>query len=179
MPIAVRSREARNQHVWPEGANHSHHVTERDIVPSPLLEGLVGILRIAEIGNSAEALFHAVIAIGGRQLQRAQHAQHVEQIASDFVLPAFAASERHQQRGHAFAARLESQHAAIFVVGMRDGLHQASGGLQAKQHLLQSRRACVGRQRIDRAGLVHGSLGHRRCRHRGKTGQQSEAERSD
>ena len=137
---------------------------ERDIVPAPFLKGFFGILRVAEIRDPAEALLHSVIAIGRGQLQRAQHAQHVEQIAADFVLAAFAAGESHQKRRDSFAARLERQHASIFVIGMRRGLHQAGRGLQPNQHLLQSGCAGVGRQRIDRTVVTRRGLGRGRRR---------------
>ena len=154
--IAVRPGEARHQHIGTKSADHSHHVAERDVMPAPLLKSLIRILGIAEIGDPAEALFHSVVAIGCSKLQRAQHAQHIEQVAADLVLAAFAASQSHQQRRYSLAARLEGQHASVFVVGMRDGLHQAGGGLQAQQHLLQACRAGVRGQedRRDLAGVA-------------------------
>src|SRR5438552_18264044 len=115
MPVALRSGEARNQYVRAKGSDYPHHVGECDIVSAPLLKCFFRILRISEIRYPAKALLDPVIAIGSRQLQRAQHAQNVEEIASYLVLPAFAARESHEQRGGAVAARLECQHAAVFV----------------------------------------------------------------
>src|SRR5713226_264255 len=44
---------------------------------------------------------------------------------------------------------------------MRGGLHQASCGVQPEQHLLQSRRSCILRQRIYRARRPSRSLAQR------------------
>ena len=72
-------------------------------------------------------------------------------------MPAFAAVERHQQCRNALAARFEGQHAAIFVVGMGIGLHQAGGGLQAAQHQLQASGSRVLRDRL--VIMIDGMIG--------------------
>ncbi len=154
VPVAVGTGEACDQNIGTKGANHAHHVAERDVMSAPLLESLVRIFRIAEIRDPAEALFHSVVTIGCRQLQRAENAQHVEQIASYFVLTTFAAGERHQKGGISFPARLQGQHAAIFVVGMRGGLHQTGRGLQAEEHLLQAGGSGIRGKRIHRTSWV-------------------------
>ena len=163
--IAVGPREARNQHVRTKGSDHAHHVAEGNVVSAPFLECFFGIFRIAEIRHPAEALFHSVVAIGSSQLQRAQYPQHVKQVASYFVLAAFAAGESHQQGRVSLAAGLEGQHASILVVGVRGGLHQAGSGLQAEQHLFKARRPGVRGQRIDWTRPACRRLGRGRSHH--------------
>ena len=116
---------------------------KRDIVATPFLESLFRCLGKTEISNAREALFNTVVTVGSQQLQGANDAKLVEEIAADFVLPAFAAIERELQHAHAVPARFERQHAAIFVVGVRDRVHQARCGVQPPQHLLQASRAGV------------------------------------
>src|SRR5208282_2144828 len=58
------------------------------------------------------------------------------------------ARQRHQHRRDAFAARLQSQHAAVFVIGMRIHLHQPRRRLQASQHQLQPRHTGFLRERL-------------------------------
>src|SRR3954454_18216135 len=91
--IALGAAEARNQNVRPEGANHAYHVAESDVVSMPLLESLFWVFGKTEIGDASEALFNPVVAIGARQLQRTQHAEHIEKIAADLVLAALPAVE--------------------------------------------------------------------------------------
>ena len=144
---------------------------------APFLEGFFGIFRIAEIRYPAEALFHSVVAIGSSQLQCAQHAQHVKQVAAYFVLTAFAAGESHEQRRVSLAAGLQGQHASVLVVRMRSGLHQAGGGLQAEQHLFEARRPGVRGQRIDWTRPACRRLGLDRSRHTEENGEQGESNR--
>ena len=146
--IAWGALKASADHIRTEGANHAHHVAQRDIVTAPLLECLLRRLGETEIGNAREALLDSVVAVGGQQLQRADDAELVEQIAADFVLPALAAIERKLQHADAVPARFQREHAAVFVVGMGDGMHQARRGVQAAQHLLQTGGAGVDGKRL-------------------------------
>src|SRR5271166_5718086 len=124
--------------IWPESANHPNHVAERDIVTTPLLERLLRSLGEAEIGDACEALLDSVVTVGGQQLEGSDDAQLIEQIASDFVLPAFTAIERELQHADAVSARFQSEHATVLVVRMSNGVHQACRGVQASQHLFQT-----------------------------------------
>src|SRR5215471_9485698 len=81
--------------------------------------------------------------IGGKQFFRTQNAEYIRQVAADFVLAPFAAVEGHEQRADAVAARLESQQAAVFVIGMSDYLHQARRGAEAEQFEVQPGEAFV------------------------------------
>ena len=80
-----------------EGSNHAHHVAQRNIVTTPLLECLLRSLGEPKIGNAREALLDSVVTVGSQQLQRADDAELIEQIAANFVLPAFTAIERELQ----------------------------------------------------------------------------------
>ena len=171
--VARRALKARADHVRAKGADDAHHVGQRDIVATPFLEGLLGRLGKAEIGDAGEALFHSVIAVSGQQLQRANNAQFVEQIAADHVLAALAAIERQLQNTVAMAAGLKSQHAAIFVVGMGDRMHQARRGVQAAQHELEAGGSGVNRQRL---GVDPRRRNLRRCSH-AKRQQQEQRQR--
>ena len=140
MPIAICPRKPRHQYIRTKGSNHLHHIRQRNIMPLPLLKCFFGSLRISKVSHARKSLLDAVKAIGSQQLQSPQHTQHVEQIAAQLVLPTFAARQRHQQRQGAFPARLQRQHATVFVIGMRRDLHQPRRGVQASQHQLQPRR---------------------------------------
>ena len=74
--------------------------------------------------------------------------EFVEQVAADLVLPALAAVQGQLQGGDAVPARFQRQHAAVFVVGMRGGVHQAGRGVQAAQGQLQAGDAGVHGQRL-------------------------------
>ena len=136
--VARVALKASADHIRTEGANHPHHVAQRDIVTAPLLERLFWSLGETEIGDPREALLDSVVAVGRQQLQRADDAELIQQIAADFVLPALAAIERELQHARAVPARLQREHAAVFVVGMSNGVHQPRRGVQSAQHHLQS-----------------------------------------
>ena len=133
VPIALGSRESRHQHIRAELPNHPHNICERNVMSLPLLKCFLGIFRIAEVRYPREALLDAVVAVGGQHFERAQHAQLIEQVAAGFVLPAFAAGQGQQGHGRAPAPRLERQHAAVFVIGMRIHLQQPRRGLEPPQ----------------------------------------------
>ena len=74
MAVAVFALETGDDDVGAEGADHSNEIGESDIVAAPFLKGLVGGLGEAEVGNAAEALFDAVVFVGGEHLERAKNA---------------------------------------------------------------------------------------------------------
>ena len=80
--IAVGPRESRDQYVGTKSSNHSNHISQRNVMPLPLLEGFVGIFRISEVGYPRESLFDSVITVCRQKLKCAQHAQRVKQIAA-------------------------------------------------------------------------------------------------
>ena len=66
-----------------------------------------------------------------------EFAEFVGKGVAGFVLSTFAASEGHQQRLHALAAGFICEQAAIFVIRMRSGMHEARRCIQPSQHLFQ------------------------------------------
>src|SRR5271157_1687204 len=146
--VARAALKASTDYVRAEGANHTHHVAQRDIVTTPLLECFLRSLGKAKIGNTREALLDSVITIGDQQLERAYDAELIEQIAANFVLPAFTAVQRELQHAHTVPARLQREHAAVLIVRMSHGVHQARRRVQAPQHLLQPSGAGVDGKRL-------------------------------
>jgi hypothetical protein len=74
------------------------------------------------------------------------------------VLAAFAAGEGEQRAAHAEAAREISEQRAVFVVGVGDDHHQAGGGGEALERLLEGgwpRSSAIGRAML--VGSVDGS----------------------
>ena len=150
MPIPLRPRKPRHQHIRTELPDHPHNIRQRNVMSLPLLKRLLRIFRIPKIRHPRKTLLYPVITIRGQHLQRPQHAQLIEQIASRLVLPALAARQRHQSHGRALAPRLQRQHAAVFVIRMRIHLQQSRCRLQPPQRLLQPQRPRILRQRINR-----------------------------
>ena len=146
VPIPIRPRKPRHQHIRTKRSNHPHHVRQRRIVPAPLLKRLVRRFRKSKIRHARKPLLHSVILIRRQQLLRPQHAQHIRQIAANLVLPALAAIQRHQQRAHAAPARLQCQHPAIFIIRMRHHLHQPRRSPQPQQFQPQPRHPLILRQ---------------------------------
>ena len=112
----------------------------------PFFQRFVGVLGETKIGDARKALIDAVVTVRAEQLQSSQHAEGIEQAASHLVLAAFAARKRHEQRVRAKAAGFQREHAAVLVVGMRGGVHQARGGFQTLDRPTQSGCANVLRQ---------------------------------
>ena len=69
------------------------------------------------------------------------------------------------------ASRFECQHAAILVIRMRSGLHQACGRTEAKQHLLQPSDPRILRKRIYRTDFVSGRVS--------RSGYEQESDKED
>src|SRR6516162_10268032 len=103
--IAWGALEASADDIRTEGANHPHHIAQRDIVAAPLLECFFRGLGEAEIGHAREALLDSVVAVGGQQLQGTDDAELIKQIAAELVLPSLAAIQRELQYADAVPAR--------------------------------------------------------------------------
>ena len=153
VPVTGRSRKPCHQHVRTKRSNHPHHVGERYVVSAPLRESLVGTFRKPKIGHAREALLHSVIFVRCQQFQGSQHAQHIRQIAADLVLPTLAAVQGHQQHARSAPARLQREHSAIFIIGMRDRLHQPRRRAQPPQHQPQAEDSSILRK-FRRSALV-------------------------
>src|SRR5215469_5844002 len=107
MPIAGRPLEARDQYIRSKRTNDPHDIGHGYIIAVPLLKSLFLALREPEIRYPREPLFCTVIAVRCSQFQSAQYAEHIEQVASDFVLATLAAVQRQQQHGVALAPRFQ------------------------------------------------------------------------
>ena len=135
--VAVGALEARYQYIRTEGSDHAHDICEAGLVTMPLLKRLVGILGKPEVRDARETLLHPVEAIRGRQLERAQNTEHVEQIAANLVLTPFAAIQGQQQHGVPFSAGLARHHAAVFVVRVCGCVHEPRSCAEPPEHQLQ------------------------------------------
>ena len=148
MPVAAVAPETSADHVRTEGANHAHHIAKGDVMAVPHLKGFIRRFGESEIGNPGETLVNSVIAVGRQQLQGANDAEFIQKIAANFVLAAFATIQGELQGGDAVSARFKREHAAVFVVRMGDGMHEARRGMQAAQHLFQPGVAGIHRKRL-------------------------------
>src|SRR5581483_798091 len=77
MAVTIRAAEAGHDNIWTEGANDAHHVGQNHVVAVPLLKSFVRILGKSEIGDTSEALLHAVIPIRRSQFEGTQDAKHI------------------------------------------------------------------------------------------------------
>src|SRR5882757_7987463 len=141
--IAARAGETGDQNVGPKSANDSDHVSKRDVVAVPLFHRFVGALGKSKIGDARKALVYAVVAVRSQEFQSAKNAKRVEQAAADLILSAFATGKGHQERMRALASRFESEHAAIFVVGVRRRMHESRGRTEALEGEPKASRADV------------------------------------
>ena len=148
MAVARRTLKAGADHVRPERANDANHIGQGNVVAAPLLEGFLGCLREAEICDAGEPLLDAIVAVGTQQFQGAKNPEFIEQIAAYLVLSALASVQGQLQGGHASPSGFQRQHAAVFVIRMRGGVHQAGRGMQTSQGQLESGDTRVDRQRL-------------------------------
>ena len=124
LPAARPLERQRQDDVRPERAHDAHDVAER-VLAAPLREGLLDAEREAELVRAAEVLLHPVVAVQRVELRGAQHAERVEQLGADRVLPAFAARQREERRAHAEAAREPNENAVVLVVRVRRHVQHA------------------------------------------------------
>ena len=96
MSIPICPRKASHEYVRTKCPNRAHQIPQRDVVPLPLLKCLLRRLRISKIRHTRKSLLDSVITIRRQKFQSPQHAQHIEQIAAQLVLPTFAARQGHQ-----------------------------------------------------------------------------------
>ena len=162
--VAVGPGEARHQHVRPELADDADDVRKRNVVTAPLLKSFFGRLRVSEISNPGEPLLDSVVTISRQQLKRAQNAELIGKGIAGFILSALASCKREQKCLHSLAPCFKRQQAAILIVRMGDYHHQATGGLQFAQLLLQACGARVLRKRIKIARSLRGRRGSARWR---------------
>ena len=120
-------------HVRADRSDHPH-VVGGDFVTSPLLERLVDAERVAEVDRAREVLLRAVEAMQCRELLRPQNAEGFEDLRSDFILSAVAASGRDEGGAVALAAIQHHEQPVVLVVRMRRRFHHdADVGEMAKR----------------------------------------------
>ena len=116
----------RDDHVGPDHPDQPHVVGD-DLVLPPLLERLFDAEREAEVDGSREVLLGAVEAVERVELLRPQHAERLEQLGSDFILPAVAARRRRQRGAISLTAIQQHQQRVVLVVGMRGRVQEDAG----------------------------------------------------
>ena len=114
-----------------------------DALVGPLGECLFLGLGEAEVDFGAEELVDAGVAVAGEQLLGAEEAESVFEVAGDGVLSAFASSEGEVGDAGSEAAGVESHHAAVFIVGMGDDVHDGGAGVELAEELLEAKGAFV------------------------------------
>jgi hypothetical protein len=85
MTIARRSTEDRDDDLRPEFPDDSHHILQ-DLIPRPVLPGLVHALGVPEVIGAGEVLMGSVEAACGEQLFGADQPQRFTQLRTDEVL---------------------------------------------------------------------------------------------
>ena len=94
---------------------------------APFLERLFDAEREAEVDRAREVLLGAVEAMERGELLGPQHAERLENLRADFVLPAVAAGRRRERRAIALSAIQHHEQPVVLVVGMRGGYHEDAG----------------------------------------------------
>ncbi len=143
-----------HDHVGANRPDHANVIVE-DLLLAPLLVGLIDAERIAEVDGAREVLLGAVVAVDGGQFLGPQHAQRLEQLGADLVLPAGAARGGQHRRAVALAVREHGEHGAVLIVRVADGLEEDADIAELSEHEAEA----------DLAGLAgDGSrLGAHRC----------------
>ncbi len=132
LPAALSVRPHGDDDVGPNRADQPDVIAE-DLLPPPLLVGLVRAERVAEVDGAREVLLGAVELVHREQFLGPRRGERVEQLRPDLVLASVAARRAHDDRAHALAPAHRRQHPVVLIVGMRHGLHQHGGGLQLAQ----------------------------------------------
>ena len=117
VPAAVLGREAGEDDVRPEQADHPDDVAQ-DLLLAPEFEGLLGGLGIAEIDGPGEELLGPVDPAGGQELLRPEEADLGPFFRADQILAAFAPGHREIGGPEAAALREIGQDGGILVVRM-------------------------------------------------------------
>ena len=147
MPIALVALKARHDHQRPFDPDDADNVPQH-VFPAPLVERLFEALRKTVVHDRGEVLaIDAVVPVGDGQFLGADQPEAVEELRPERVVSGLAAIEREQRDARAHATAGERQHAAVLVIGMRRGVHQARRGRQLLQPMPRARGAGVLGQR--------------------------------
>jgi len=125
-----------------------------DAVVAPSGEGFLLRFRKAEVDFCAPELLGAVVLAGLEELAGADEAEGVVGIGGHGVLAAFAAGEGEEGAADAEAAREIGEQGAVFVVRMGDDHHEAGGGGEAPEGLLEGCCATVFGEGLGYAGRL-------------------------
>src|SRR5207253_10474304 len=96
LPAAGPIRAQSDDDVGTNRAHEAHEVGD-DLVAAPFLERLLDAEGEAKVDRAGEVLLGAVEAVQGRELLGSQHAQGLEDLRADLILPAVAARGRRQR----------------------------------------------------------------------------------
>ncbi len=151
LATALARERQRQDHVGPKGPDHAHDVAHRRVA-APLREGLLDAEGVAELVGAPEVLLDAVVAVERHELARAQHAERVEQLRPDRVLPAFPARHGEESGAHAEPAREPHQDPVVLVVRVRGHVQHACGRAHAPQRQAEAVRPAVEVEGLEDAG---------------------------
>ena len=130
-------REARDDHIGPEGADDADDITEDGRV-IPDAEGFVDVFGVTEVEGAGEKLAATIEAAGGEEFLRAGEAELFAELGAALVLAAVAAGDGEVGGAVAAAAGEIGDELGVFVVGVggdvEDGAEFAEGA-EVLQHL--------------------------------------------
>jgi hypothetical protein len=92
MTIARGSTEDRNDDLRPEFPDDPHHILQ-DLVPRPVLPGLINALGVPEVIGSREVLMGSVEPARGKQLFGPDQPERFTQLRADEILASLAPVE--------------------------------------------------------------------------------------
>ena len=115
LAAAVAAAEEAGDDVGADGADVADVVAD-DLVVPPLLDRFLDAEREAEVDRAGEVLLGAVEAVHREQLLGAQHAERLEQLGTDLVLPAVAARRGDEHGPHPLAVPEHRQQPVVLVV---------------------------------------------------------------
>ncbi len=121
---AVR-REAGDDHIGPERADHAHHIAQH-LLLAPFLEALGGVLAVAEVHRAREELLAAIDPPRLHQLLRADDAERIAQLGADQVLSAVATREAEVAGAHLFAVGQPGDQLGVLVIGVGHDVEHAA-----------------------------------------------------
>src|SRR5919106_6998459 len=118
------------------GPHHQNHVGTRladqtnvvahDLVLAPLLERLLDAEGVSKVDGAGEELLCTVEPMGCEKFLRAEHTQCLEQLGTDLVLTAVAASGCREHHSESLSMALHRQERVVLVVGMSGRMHDGA-----------------------------------------------------
>src|SRR4029453_7847023 len=121
----------------PEHPDHADHVA-KDLALAPLRFGLGQRLRETVVEGAREELFTPTEAPRLEQFLGADHAERVEQLRADDVLPALSTREREIGDPRLVAPRRPCDKRRVLIVWMRTGKEHARRRLEPSEEMHES-----------------------------------------